>query len=419
MNQIQHRIGKGLLFATAMWLCSRVVICIAMLLIAPKLPAPELGQVAKFGWDAFYYWDSIWYHRLVVVGYEYVNDGKQYSVAFFPLFPLLIWCVMKLGLPFQAAGMLVNNLSFLAALCVLYFWVEERYSTNTARWATAVLAWCPLSLYCTVIYTEGLFLLCSTAALRAFDQRQYFWTAFWGALSTATRSPGLALIPAFLFASWKERRGIKAYIASLAVSLGILLYSLYCQIKFGDALAFVHVQRGWRESAGFAWQGWWTMLQQIAIGPINLASGYIADSSYPQKFAIILFGSFLVWCFRKRIGSVKLRYSLFIFLFLLWQLAGNDLIRIGIIFGSPFLLSFYRARIPLAAVMYALFTYGLILNTGLTLSVERYVYGIVSVTLALGLLLARYASWGYPVMIFFAILLANLAIGFSQKLWIA
>lgn len=42
------------------------------------------------------------------------------------------------------------------------------------------MAWCPLSLFAGVIYTEGLYLLLSTAALRAFDKQQYGWTTFGG-----------------------------------------------------------------------------------------------------------------------------------------------------------------------------------------------------------------------------------------------
>jgi Gpi18-like mannosyltransferase len=78
----------------------------------------------------------------------------------------------------------------LAALYFLYFWVKKQAGESAARWPTAVIAWCPLSLFAGVIYTEGLYLLLSTAALAAFDKQQYGWTAFWGAIATATRPTG-------------------------------------------------------------------------------------------------------------------------------------------------------------------------------------------------------------------------------------
>ncbi|MBD1923730.1 hypothetical protein H6F77_22065 [Microcoleus sp. FACHB-831] len=159
-------LGNGLIFAAAMWLLSRVVILVAMLLIAPLLPAPPGGITPTIGWEVFSCWDGGWYQIIATTGYEYINDGKQHPVAFFPLLPLLSRAVMTLGLPFEVAGTLVNNLAFFGALVLVYAWVEELHGKSAARWTTAALAWCPFSLYGTVIYTEGLFLLLQQIAIR-------------------------------------------------------------------------------------------------------------------------------------------------------------------------------------------------------------------------------------------------------------
>ena len=145
----------------------------------------------------------------------------------------------------ELAGVLINSLAFLGALVLVYFWVEERYDAGAAKWTTAVLAWCPFSLFCTVIYTEGLFLFLTASALRAFERGEYIWAAFWGALTTATRGPGVALIPTFLLTAWREKRPPLAYAAGFASALGFFSFSLYCAIGFGDALAFVYVQKAW------------------------------------------------------------------------------------------------------------------------------------------------------------------------------
>lgn len=418
----------NIFFVVAMWLFSRLLIAITMLLIAPLFPAPQNGIAATFGWDVFTAWDSIWYQQIANSGYQPSANGALYSTAFFPLFPLIIRLFMNLGLPFAVAGILINNFAFLAALIILYSWVNESYGKSAARWTTAVLAWCPYSLYGTVVYTEGLFLLCSISALRAFDKRQYIWTALWGGLATATRVTGLTLIPAFLFVSWKERRGLKAYVASLGVGSGLLFYNLYCQIKFGDALAFIHAQKGWRSSVGFDWQGWRKMLLQIVLGPTN-ANGSIQDPLHPLLFIIIIASSYLLWRFRGKLGATKVRYGFYLLWIWLWLLTRNalpkdqftsePLIKILIIFGGVCLLWFSRNKIPLVAVIYGFFSYALILNTGLTASVERYAYGIVSLSFAFGLLLARYPRWGYAIMGFFAIILATFAVRFSQELWLA
>ncbi|MBE8999905.1 hypothetical protein IQ274_17095 [Nostoc sp. LEGE 12447] len=421
MNVEKKILPGGLFFVIAMWFSSRLLIVIAMLLIAPLFPSSSNGVIATFSWDVFHAWDSVWYEKIVTSGYDFSSEIKEiHTVAFFPLFPLLSRIVMFTGLPFKVAGILVNNSAFLAALIILYFWVQELYDTSTARWATATLAWCPYSLYGTVIYTEGLFLLCTTSALRAFDKKQYIWAGFWGALSTATRLPGVALIPAFVFVSWKERRGIKAYIASLTVGFGISLYSLYCQIKFGDALAFIHAQKAWRgDATGFAWEGWWKMLMQITVGFTNWKSGYIKDPLYPLLFLIIIGSGYLLWRFRIYLGISKFRYGVYFLWLLLWSLTGDELFKIALVFGGIYLLWLSRAKIPLVTVIYGFSSFALILNTGITASAERYAYGIVSLSIAFGLLLAKYPRWGYPIMYFFGILMFTFSIRFARDLWVA
>jgi len=196
LNFIDH----SLFFIMLIWLSSRALIAFTMLIIAPLFPVASNGVIATFSWDVFHAWDSVWYEKIVTNGYDFSSDVKQiHTVAFFPLFPLLCRLLMTIGLPFKIASFLVNNLAFLATLIILYFWVEELYGRSAARWIITTLAWCPYSIYGTVIYTEGLFLLCTTSALRTFEKKQYTWAAFWGALSTAIRVPGITLIPAFLF----------------------------------------------------------------------------------------------------------------------------------------------------------------------------------------------------------------------------
>ncbi|QKQ73800.1 hypothetical protein [Nostoc sp. TCL240-02] len=421
MNIGKKFLLDGLFFVIVMWLSSRLLITIAMLLIAPLFPAPSNSVAATFSWDVFYAWDSVWYEKIMTYGYDFSSDVKEiHTVAFFPLFPLLSRIVMFIGFSPKVAAILVNNSAFLATLIILYRWVHELYGTSTARWVTATLVWCPYSLYGTVIYTEGLFLLCTTSALRAFDKKQYIWAGFWGALSTATRLPGVALITAFIFVSWKERRGIKAYIASLSVGLGISLYSLYCQIRFGDALAFIHAQKAWRgDAAGFAWQGWWQMLMQITIGYTNFKAGYIKDPLHPLLLLLIISSACLLWRFRLHLGMVKFRNGVCFLWLLLWLLAGDELLKIPLVFGGIYLLWLSRAKIPLVTVVYGFSSLALILNTGITASAERYAYGIVSLSMAFGLLLARYPRWGYPIMYFFAILMFTFSIRFARDLWVA
>ncbi|HEY9636278.1 MAG TPA: mannosyltransferase family protein [Coleofasciculaceae cyanobacterium] len=360
----------GLIFVVAMWLLSRMVIVVAMQLIAPSLhlspasynPQPidfVSGYVPQMGWELFSHWDGAWYRKIATSGYDYANDGQWHSIAFFPLFPLVTRGVMTLGLPFEVAGTLVNNLAFLGALFMLYRWTKQHHGINAARWATAVLAWCPLSLYGTVLYTEGLFLLLTTAALRAFDNRQYAQAALWGAMATTARATGVALIPTFLLVAWRERRPLIAYATGLSTGGGLVVFIVYCAIRFKDPLAFVHVQQAWRHHD-------WLSIFNNAL---------TLDIESVIKIVMLIGGSYLLWHLRTKLNFIVLAYSVF--------------------------------------------TFALLLMTGATSSFHRYAYATVSLSIGLGVLLEKYPRWGYALISFFAILLIDYAIRFAWWQWVA
>jgi Gpi18-like mannosyltransferase len=361
---------EDLRFVFAMWLLSRLVIVIAIQLIAPLLPFPPVNHnflvrgytpnfVPSLGWHLFSHWDGAWYRQIATLGYDYAKDGQEHSVAFFPLFPLISRGVMALGLPFDVAGTLVNNLAFLGALLMLYRWTQERYGIRKARWATAVLAWCPFSLFGTVIYTEGLFLFLTTAALRAFDNHQHGRAALWGAMATATRPTGAAIIPAFLFAAWKEQRSAVAYATGIAAGGGLFLYSVYCLFHFGEPLAFFHANRAWKQP------NWLTIFAEA----LTLQRG--------------------------------------------------SLTKVVMFFGGGYLLWYLRNKLPPVAVSFGFCSLVLILASGALSSVHRYTYGIVSLSLALGLLIESHPRWGYALMGFFLIGLISFAIKFAWWGWVA
>ncbi len=420
---------NDLLFPAAIWLASRIFIWTVMLLIAPKLPLPAEEFLPHFGWGVFDAWDSMHYRAIATSGYEFVNDGKQHNLAFFPLFPLSIWVLMKLGLPFELAGTLVNNLAFFAALYCLYFWVKEHYDINAAQWVTAVVSLYPSSMFTGVVYTEGLYLLLSTAALRAFDQKQYGWTALWGAMATATRPTGMALIPAFAIAAWKERRPPIAYIAGFTTAIGILLFSLYCAIYFGNPLAFIEAQRGWRPTLGFDWQGWLNMIMQILVGRKNWQFGWVRNSSggiqdpwYLLLFGLIVTSSYLLWRFRQRFSSVKLFYAFYALILFLLILASeewiNNLLNLAMVLGGGYVLWCLHTQLTPVTVIYGFCGIGLLLASGGTISLSRLAYGIVPLNIAIGVLLSRHPRQGYLILGAFVTLLAKIAVGFAQERWV-
>ena len=355
----------GLIFVIAMWFLSRAVIAIGMQVIAPLLGPIQNSQrfvagfVPKSGWELFSHCDGNFYIQIATLDYSYVNDGQPHSVAFFPVFPLLIRGLMALGMRAEAAGVLINSSAFLAALVLVYFWVEERYDAGAAKWTIAVLAWCPFSLFCTVIYTEGLFLFLTASALRAFERGEYIWAAFWGALTTATRGPGVALIPTFLLTAWREKRPPLAYAAGFASAIGFFSFILYCAINLENPLAFIHVQKGWFQPS------WLEIFKD--------------------------FFSFRLYAATK----------------------------VGMVFGGCYLLWYLRKRLSITIICFGFCSLALLITSGVLQSVDRCAYAIVSLSIGLGLLLAARPRWGYVLMGLFGILLLRFSVKFASWVWVA
>lgn len=354
-------------FPLLMWALSRLVVVLAMALVAPHLSVPAGGHPPVVDWSLFARWDSGWYRSIVEAGYRFAPDGAQHSVAFFPLLPLLIGGATRLGLSFELAGTLINHLAFLGALVLLHRSTRATLGPRAACWAVAVMAWCPYSLYGSVIYTEGLFLLLTVGALWAFERQAYRWAGVLGALASATRVSGLMLLPAFAWSAWRDRRPVGAYLAAAASGLGLLAFSAYCAWRFGEPLAFLKAQAGWRTGLGFDWQGWLHLLTFGLTGP--------APSNGGLKAVMLLGGAVLVWRL--------------------------------------------RAALPRAAVAYSLASLGLIVLSGSFVSIDRYVYGIAPLSLALGIALASRPRWGYLLLAAFGAGLAGYALRLAWGLWVA
>jgi Gpi18-like mannosyltransferase len=430
--------GHQFLFPCGMWLLSRMVITLAMVGIAPLLSAPPGGIEAEIGWGLFSAWDSHHYQEIIEQGYSF-TDELDPKLAFFPLLPLLIKVLMLMGLSFAAAGTLISNIAFLGALILLYRWISQSQDPVTARWATLVLAWCPFSLFGSVIYTEGLFLALSLAALYCFEQKNYLWAGVWGSLATATRITGLALVITFFWTAWREKRGLTAYLASGASSFGLIAYSIYCGLRFNHPFAYLVVQRQfWQPPQAFWGQGWIKMMAQLAIGhqnwkhlALNLA---FVDPWHPLAFCIICGLAYGLWRYGRYSNSLQLNSlqpnswqlnswqlwgGRYFVILVLWLLGGDAFINLAMVLGGFYLALIYRHQIGAMAWFYTLVNFGIIFSSGRTVSAERYVYGIATLAMAGGYFFQDHPRWGYFSLGFFAILLIIFSIRFAQHLWVA
>ncbi len=232
-------------FVALVWLSTRVAIVLALAVSAPH------GFV-----DALGHWDGAWYGSIVAHGYSFSPDGSQHNIAFFPVYPLVCRALTAVAIPWPIAGAIVSNIAFFGSLCVVYAYARNRFDERTARALVIVMCVLPLSLFCTVAYSESLFMLFAALSLWAFDRKRYALAGVAAAAASATRPLGTALALGSIAATVVERRGVAA-IAAVSLGLaGIAAFCAFCAVKFGDALAFVHAQPAWRHTNGLAAGAW-------------------------------------------------------------------------------------------------------------------------------------------------------------------
>ncbi len=217
----------------------------------PTLPPP-------LGWARY---DAGWYAHIATEGYSY-TPGQQSSVAFFPLFPLVLRGLGALGLDTFLAGVLLTMVCGLLALVLFVQWARTRTDEATARDAGLLLALYPFAFFLYgAMYSDALFVLLVVGAFLLLERGQLVLAVLLGAVATAARPVAPALVLGLLVRrlEWKRERGQRwsgVDLLPVLAATGFLLYLLYLWRTFGEPFAFVKVQSapGWDQMPG--WRTW-------------------------------------------------------------------------------------------------------------------------------------------------------------------
>ncbi len=108
-----------------------------------------------------------------------------------------------------------------------------------------------------------------------------------------------------------------------------------------------------------------------------------------------------------------------ILVLVLWLVGGDPLLRLSMVIGGVFGLWYTRHQLTATPWFYGLFSLGIIFAPGRTISVVRHLYGVISISLALGLVLAQSPRYRLGLLAFFGLLLVLFSIRFAQHLWVA
>lgn len=198
--------------------------------------------------DLRVHWDSFWYLKIVEKGYEY-QPGQLSSIAFFPLYPLLIW-IFSFILPSPSlAGWIISTIALIVAGIFLYKLVSEFHPEVDPLESIILLLIFPTAFFLTSVYTESLFLALSIAFFYFLFKKKFLISAILLSLASLCRINGLFLFIPFIyeyFMYFRFKRFINPSLLSFLIApLGIVSFMVYQHIQFGQPLAFLKAQMQW------------------------------------------------------------------------------------------------------------------------------------------------------------------------------
>ena len=248
-------IAKVLTAVLAAFVLSRLLIY-----LGGAFMARQNGELANYFYNPAWYWTR-WdaHHYLGLIENWYVSEGDpRYHIVFFPLYPAIGRVIhLATGLSPEAAAYLVSNVFFFICGIIMFRIAEMSQGARGGMRAMLLFMFSPLTLFCSVPYTESTFILTTLAAVYLARRGKLFWAVVMGALSANARMCGMATaIPIFyeMLRSSRQtgaRRIVHSTLKVLPVSLGLAAYiGLNWQVT-GDPFRFLQYQsEHWSQNFG-------------------------------------------------------------------------------------------------------------------------------------------------------------------------
>lgn len=232
--------------------------------------SPYPGSGLFGGWFRF---DGNWYFLIATKGYWFNGPTVQSPVAYFPGYPSLLWLLHSVtGISIKLAASLVTIACGAGASVAILRWMRDRLDDNVSRIALITLLLYPYAFYLMgASYGDALFLVATACAFLLLERDHPILAGLAGAVATATRPVGIALIIGLIAVTlWRRHvierersdgtskvrvhwRRLRPGDAGVLLSFGGLVgYMTYLGIRFGHPLAFDEVQQsaGWDQGSG-------------------------------------------------------------------------------------------------------------------------------------------------------------------------
>jgi hypothetical protein len=296
----------------------------------------KIGFLKSFK-EIWYKWDSS--HYMSIARHWYRAEGEErLFIVFYPLYPFLVRMTNFVIRNYFLSGIFISNICFVTALYYLYELVELEFNdSKTAVNAVYYAALFPFSFFFSIVYTESLFLMLCIMCFYFMRKKRWLLAGLFGMLASLTRNQGVLLVfPLVLellyenqFAKYfKEKNHKKLILNSMESVLSVML------IPFGTFLYLLinrQVTGEWFRFMVYQKEHWH---QRFGFFADNLRGHYLNIFSMSGKNAVGIWGPQLIMFFLCMVlliySTNKLRtsYILFSFAYILvsysptWLLSG-------------------------------------------------------------------------------------------------
>ena len=244
-------------------------------------------------------WDAVHYIDIATQGYQGTD------MAFFPLYPLLLYIVGTLAGNHLIAGLLISNAAFFFGLLFLYKLVEREYDRAVARRAIFYISIFPSAVFFSAVYTESLFFMLTVASFYYMRSRKWWVAGAIGLLAAMTRVEGVLLAVPFAiewysqYAPVLRRRGAELpgalvnLLACALIPLGMAIYMGYLWVLRADPLYFSHVQIHWNRHFAPPWVSVINAFEKIAhSGAGQTIANQSLEIAFTALMLAVLIGGF-------------------------------------------------------------------------------------------------------------------------------
>ena len=243
----REHLVAGMKAAVFPFLVSRVLVWAATWFGAKNIPATP-GMYSNLyppaALSPFFHWDADAYGYIAHHGYFLGAGGvtaEMLRVAWFPGYPVLI--ALTGGSDWSM--IIIPNVSFFAALAVLYVVALKRTDADRARLTLWLLALGPAAMFFSYPYPESLFLLLCVGSFAFMESGHWLLAGLVGMGAAFTRVPGVLIAAALGAEGVLGNRRRVALVAMFLPVAGLAAVSLIDWIQMGDPLGFLHAHAYW------------------------------------------------------------------------------------------------------------------------------------------------------------------------------